>query len=73
MHAIRGRLRALANVKNPDTAVQERLRLVFEMFLKVRTVTKVMRGPMIVEQHASGLAKSAEAMHPGRLPEHAGS
>jgi hypothetical protein len=30
-------------VKNPDTAVQERLRLVFEVFLKVRTITKIMR------------------------------
>ena len=30
-------------VKDPDMAVQERLRLVFEMFLKFRTVAKVMR------------------------------
>ena len=30
-------------VKDPDTAVQERLGLVFEMFLKFRTVAKVMR------------------------------
>jgi DNA invertase Pin-like site-specific DNA recombinase len=30
-------------VKDPDLAVQERLELVFEMFLKFRTVAKVMR------------------------------
>ena len=30
-------------VKDPDMAVQERLGLVFEMFLKFRTVAKVMR------------------------------
>ena len=30
-------------VKDPDLAVQERLRLVFQMFLKFRTVAKVMR------------------------------
>jgi DNA invertase Pin-like site-specific DNA recombinase len=30
-------------VKDPDMAVQERLRLVFEMFLKLHTVAKVMR------------------------------
>src|ERR1700746_3989479 len=30
-------------VKDPDMAVQERLELVFEMFLKFRTVAKVMR------------------------------
>ncbi len=30
-------------VKDPDMAVQERLRLVFEMFLKLSTVAKVMR------------------------------
>jgi hypothetical protein len=30
-------------VKDPDMAVQERLALVFEMFLKFRTVAKVMR------------------------------
>jgi DNA invertase Pin-like site-specific DNA recombinase len=30
-------------VKDPDIAVQERLELVFEMFLKFRTVAKVMR------------------------------
>jgi DNA invertase Pin-like site-specific DNA recombinase len=30
-------------VKDPDMAIQERLGLVFEMFLKVRTVAKVMR------------------------------
>ena len=30
-------------IKDPDLAVQERIGLVFETFLKVRTVAKVMR------------------------------
>jgi hypothetical protein len=80
MHSIRGRLRGLAKaergvfVKNPDTAVQERPRLVFEVFLKVRTVTKAMR---VLNDRGTACFRPGKIcgsnVHPGRLPEHASS